>query len=46
MRYCYDCEVCSVEFFLDVLCRRVHAEIFVNFDAQVYECVVKTLFFG
>ena len=45
MRYCYDCEVCSVEFFLDVLCRRVHAEIFVNFDAQVYECVVKTLFF-
>ena len=39
MRYCCDCEVCPIDFFLDVLCRRVHAENWVKFEAQVYECV-------
>jgi len=39
VRYCYDGEVCPVSyFFLDVLCRRVHAENWVQLEAQVYEC--------
>ena len=39
MRYCCDCEVCPVDFFLDVLCHLVHAENWVKFETQVYECV-------
>ena len=39
MRYCCDGEVCLVDFFLDVLCRQVHAENWVQLEAQVYECV-------